>query len=170
MRRRSTAAIRLVILAFALRGLLGAECGEVQGPTWVVLVPDVSTVGTLTPFTVEVVVTSPTPIQAYEVGLQWDPDMVYPMDVVPHADFDDDGALFLTPRFDPMAGTLDRIVDLRHGGAGAEGTFHILSVDFISLYETGSTLIAVVDGGMASPDGIAAEVTGVAPLTITIEP
>ena len=170
MRPGRATAIRLVVLAFALRGLLGADCNGGEEQDWVALVPELSSVATYSRFTVDVQVTSPTPVQAFEMGLQWDPQMLLPMNVVPHPDFDDDGAFFVNPRFDLLGGRLDRVVDLRHGGAGAEGSFKIATVEFLSLGATGPATIAVTSGGMAGADGIEPTVTNVVPVTITIEP
>jgi hypothetical protein len=170
MRRHRTKAIRFIILAFALRGLLGAECGGDEAPTWVALVPEVGSVATYSVFTVDVQVTSATPVQAFEMGIQWDPQMLLPRSVLPHPDFDDDGSFFIDPRFDLMGGKLDRVVDLRHGGSGAEGSFKIATVEFLSLGVAGPTTIGVTSGGMAGPDGVAPCVTHVVPVTIEIEP
>ncbi len=85
------------------------------------LLPDASQVGTYSLVTVEVLVSSPVPIQAFDLALQWDPEMILAYDAAPHPEFDDDGAFFTSPRLDFSAGTLDRVVDLRHGGEGAAG-------------------------------------------------
>jgi len=170
MRAGRATTTRLAFLALALRGLLGADCGGGESKTWVALVPDVNTVGTFSLFTVDVAVTSPKPVQAFELGLQWDPEMVLPVDVAPHPDFDDDGAFFTSPHFDLMAGTLDRVVDLRHGGPGAEGNFRIATLQFLALGHPGSTIIGPTGGGLARADGSEPSAVNVVPVTITIEP
>jgi hypothetical protein len=170
MRGRPATAIRLAILALALGGLLGAECGGGEEQTWVALVPEASSVATYTLFTVDLQVTSPTPVQAFEMELQWDPQRLFPTNVLPHPDFDDDGAFFIHPRYDLMAGKLDRVVDLRHGAPGAEGSFRVATVEFLSLGVAGPTTIGVVSGGVASAGGTEPATTAAVPLTITIEP
>jgi len=170
MRGGRATTFRLVVLALALRGLLGANCGGGESRTWVALVPDASSVEAYSLFTVEILVTSPTPIQAFELGLQWDPEMLEPVNVAPHPDFDDDGAFFTSPQYDLTAGTLDRLVDLRHGGEGAEGSFNIATVEFLSLGAPGATSIGLTSGGLADGNGNEPSLTSVVPVTITIEP
>lgn len=168
--RGLVARLRLALLALALGSGLGLRCGGGEGQTWVALIPDASTIGTFAPFRLDVVVNSPAPIYAFELGLQWDPERVYPVNVAPHPDFDDDGAFFTSPQFDLMAGTLDRVVDLRHGGAGANGSFKIATLQFLSLGSPGSTSIRLTSGGLAKADGSEPLVVNVVPVTITIEP
>jgi hypothetical protein len=102
---------------------------------------------------VEILVNAGVPVQAFEVALRWDPEMLQATSVAPHPDFDDDGALFTTPRIDLAAGTVDRIADLRHGEPGAEGIFKIATVYFTTLSETGSTSIELTEAGLARSDG-----------------
>jgi len=108
--------IRLAILVLALGSLLGAPCNGTRQRTWVTLVPNASTVGTFSPLVLDILVSSPTPIQAFELGLRWDPEMFSAFAVFPHPEFDDDGAFFTSPSWNHSAGRLDRVVDLRHGG------------------------------------------------------
>jgi hypothetical protein len=170
MRGGLVARIRLAILVLALGSALGLQCDGGEEQTWVALVPDTNRVGTYSLFTVDVLVTSLTPIQAFDLSLQWDPEMLFPTDVAPHPEFDDDGAFFISPRFDFVAGKLDRVVDLRHGGEGTEGRFKIATIQFLSLDNAGSTPIGLTSGGLAAPDGSQPSVTNIMPVTITIEP
>jgi hypothetical protein len=167
--RGPAARIRLALLALLLSGVLGAQCGEGGEEAWIVLLPDATQVGTWSLVTVDVWVTSPLPIQAFELALQWDPEMIWGFRADPHPDFDDDGALFTSPRFDVAEGTLDRVVDLRHGGEGKQGSFRIATVYFLTKDSPGSTGIQATGVGLAMSGGSEPPVnTG--PLTITIEP
>ena len=169
MRGDSLARIRLAFLTLAVGGLLGGQCDPGGGTqtTWIVPRAYTSSIGTYSPLMVEIAVDSPTPIQAFELGLRWDPEMLRGTYAFPHPDFDDDGAFFSSPRFE--AGKLEGVVDLRHGGEGAAGTFGLAVVRFFSRGEAGSTSIEVTGAGLADGNGNEPQVK-VLPLTITIEP
>jgi hypothetical protein len=169
MRGGLAAGIRLALLALTLGGGLGFQCGGGGDQTFAALLPEASTVGTFTQFTVEVLVSSPTPVQAFELGIRWDPEMLLPLGVDPHPEFDDDGVFFTTPHFHLVAGTLDRVVDVRHGGAGADGSFSVASLEFLSLDNPGPTDIELVSGGLADASGVEIPVS-IVPVTITIAP
>jgi hypothetical protein len=168
MRRLPAARIRLALFVLVLGALLGAEC-DPGDEARVVLIPDASELGQFSSMTVDVYVSSPAPIQAFDLALQWDPEMILAYSAAPHPEFDDDGALFTNPRFDFTAGTLDRVVDLRHGGVGAQGGFKIARIQFFSLGNAGPTTIQVTGNGLAQGDGNEYPVS-LTPLTITIEP
>jgi hypothetical protein len=167
---RIASGIRLAVLALFLGSTLGVQCGGGEAQTWVALIPRASTVGTFAPLEVDVVVSTPTPVQAFELGLQWDPQMLQAVNAAPHPGFDDDGALFVSPRFDLVAGTLERVADLRHGGPGAEGRFTIATLEFLSLGVAGSTTIELATGRLADADGGEPATLNLVPVTITIEP
>jgi len=169
MRGGPAVKVRLAVLLLALGCLLGAPCDGGEQKTWVALVTDAETVGTFSPLVVHILVSSPTPIQAFELGLRWDPSKIHAMNVAPHPEFDDDGVLFTNPRWDVPAGRLDRIVDLRHGGEGAQGTFRVATVQFLALGSPGSTSIQPTSRGLADGNGNETPVS-FAPLTLTIEP
>ena len=154
---------------FSLGSLLGAPCNKGENKTWVALHTDASSVGVFSPLVVDIVVTSPTPIQAFDLGLRWDPQMLKGFAVFPHPDFDDDGALFTSPTWNQLAGRLDRVVDLRHGGEGTEGGFAVATLWFMTRDVPGSTSIEPTVCGMADRDGDQPTIR-TAPLTITIEP
>jgi len=164
------ARVRLAVLVLTLAGLLGPQCGGGQQPTWVALVPSASTVKTFSPLEVDVLVSSPTPIQAFDLGLQWDPAMLSAIHVLPHPEFDDDGAFFANPDWDPAAGRLERVVDLQHGGEGAVGSFKVATVWFMSGDSAGSTTIHPTSRGLGDGDGVQPPLLSLAPVTITIEP
>jgi len=171
MRGVPAARIRLAFIALVLASQLGGICdgGGGQPKTWVTLLPDASTVGTYSPLLVEIHVSSPTPIQAFELGLRWDPAMLSAFAVFPHPEFDDDGAFFTSPDWNCQAGRLDRVVDLRHGGAGVQGDFKVATLWFMTRDNTGNTTITPTSGGLA--DGSGNEpVVKTAAVTITIEP
>lgn len=161
--------VQLAVLVLALGTLLGAPCGGGQNRTWVTLLPDATTVGTFSPLVVEILVSSPTPIQAFELGLRWDPEMFSAFAVFPHPEFDDDGTFFTNPTWNYSAGRLDRVVDLRHGGEGAEGSFKVATLWFMSRGIPGSTSIEPTSGGLADGNGNEPLVR-TTPVTITIEP
>jgi hypothetical protein len=162
---------RLALLILALGLLLGAPCdgGGGQQKTRVKLVPSATTVGTYSALVVEIQVSSPTPIQAFELGLHWDPQMLNAVAVFPHSEFSDDGAFFINPHWNHPAGRLERVVDLKHGGTGATGTFKVATLWFTSRGSTGSTSLQPTSGGLADGSGNEPQVT-VTPLTITIAP
>ena len=111
MRRAPTAALRLVVLVLALSSTLGYKCGGAGSggnPVPVALVSETSTVGVQSPLTVEIAVNADLPIQAFEVALRWDPEMLRATLVAPHSEFDDDGALFTSPHIDLAAGSRER--------------------------------------------------------------
>jgi hypothetical protein len=161
--------LRLAILVLALGSLLGAPCDKGESKTWVGLQPDASSVATFSPLVVDILVSSPTPIQAVDLGLRWDPEMLNALTVLPHPDFDDDGVLFTEPTWNHLVGRLDRVVDLRHGGEGAEGGFAVATLWFMTRGVPGSTSIEPTVRGMADGDGDQPTIE-TAPLTITIEP
>ncbi len=165
MRRDPLATIRLGVLALAVGGLLGPQCN--LGGTGIAPWTQVSSIGTYSPFTVEINVLSQTPIQAFELGLRWDPEMLSGVEAFPHPGFDDDEAFFSSPRFE--AGKLDGVVDLRHGGEGAVGLFGLAIVHFVSRGNVGSTSIELTGVGLAEGNGSKPQLI-VSPLTITIEP
>lgn len=167
---RAAIGIRLAVLALALGTTLGVECGGGEAQTWLALIPEAGTVGFSSPFEVAVIVSSPTPVQAFELGLQWDPQMLVAVNAAPHPGFDDDGALFVSPRFDLDAGTLERVVDLRHGGPGVSGRFRIATLEFRSLGVPGSTSIELTTGRVADSVGAEPATLSLAPATITIQP
>ena len=169
MRGGPSVRAQLAVLVLAVGGLLGAPCGGGQQQTWVTLLPSASTVGTFSPLVVDILVSSPTPIQAFELGLRWDPEMLSTIAVLPHPEFDDDGVFFTDPHWNHSAGRLERVVDLRHGGEGAEGSFKVATLWIMSQGTAGSTSIEPTSGGLADGNGIDPPV-GVVPLTITIEP
>lgn len=168
MRGALVARTRLALLLLALGSTLGTQCGGGDGQTFVALIPEASSVGSYSLFTVEVRVSSPTPVQAYELGLQWDPAMLFLVETSPHPEFDDDGAFFTTPSLNMPAGTIEQVVDLQHGGEDTEGTFNVATVQFLSLNSPGATQIGLINGGLADGGGNDIPVT-VAPITIVIE-
>jgi hypothetical protein len=165
--RGLSARIRLALLALLLSGALGSQCGGGGEKVWVVLLPDANQVARWSLVTVEVWVTSPVPIQAFDMALQWDPEMIQVFSAEPHPDFDDDGVLFTSPQFDFAAGTLERVVDLRHGGEGAQGSFRIATLYFYTMANAGSATLQVTGSGVARGDGSEPPVSA-PPLTITI--
>jgi hypothetical protein len=167
---RAASGIRLAVLVLALGSTLGLQCGGGEQQTWVRLLPDASTVKTFSPLVVEVLVSSPTPIQAFDLGLRWDPAMLSAIHVLPHPDFDDDGAFFANPDWDPAAGRLERVVDLRHGGEGAGGSFRVATVWFMSGDGAGSTSIEPTSRGLSDAYGAEPAPVNLLPITITIEP
>jgi hypothetical protein len=162
------ARIRLALLLLALGTTLGPQCGGGDGQTFVALIPEASSVGSYSLFNVEVRVSSPTPVQAYELGLKWDPAMLFLVEASPHPEFDDDGAFFTIPSLNMSAGTIEQVVDLQRGGEGAEGTFNVATAQFLSLNSPGPTEIGLISGGLADGSGNEIPVT-VAPITIVIE-
>lgn len=159
MTGRSTALQRALLIALAF-AMLAPNCGGGGGgPTHRIRLDAPDTVTWWTQFTVDVVVTSPG-VQAWELEVEWQQGIVAAIDVQPHPEFDDDGALFLTPVYDHPNGRLSQVVDLRHGAA-ASGTFRVATIRFLALGQTGFTSIDVSAGGLAGPGGeeLSAQIT-----------
>ncbi len=106
---------------------------------------------------VEVVVRATEPFQAFDLALQWNPEVIKLLDEGslalprPHPDFDDDGSLFASAALDQAAGTATGIIDLRHGGAGVSGEVGVLHVWFYAA--NGGEAVISVNGVVAAPDG-----------------
>jgi hypothetical protein len=165
MRRVATERARLLVLLLCATSLLASKCG---GPsTSVVLATETTTIGTGETFTVEIAVSTSTNVQAYDLSVSWDPAYVQPTSLSPHAEFDDDGLFFVPAVWG--TGSIEGIVDLRHGGSGKTGTFRIATLEFVSLSQPGSTAIEVAGDGVARPNGAAPQV-GYQGLTLQIAP
>lgn len=89
-------------------------------------------------------------VQAVDLQLSWDPAAISLTQVVPHADFDDDGALALPVEIDAQAGVATAIVDFRHGPA-VQGPVRVATVYFEAPNGAPGTLS--VDGEIADPAG-----------------
>lgn len=133
------------------------------------LVTASSTVAPLTPFTVDVLVQSETPVYAFDVAVDWDASRLFAYDASEHPDFDDDGSLLLTPVLDGVKGRFTRIVDLRHGGGGATGSFRVATLSFVAGGVPGPTTISIQSLGLGFGDGSEPQVVAL-PLDVTVGP
>lgn len=131
---------------------------------------DASSLSPDTLFPVRIYVQSMKPISALDLALTWTERALDQREgwVYPEA-FDDDGGWFLQPVLDQQAGTLDRLVDLRHGsGTGTIGEVHVATVYFYTR-EIGNIGEIQVTGSMARGNGQAFKVTGDS-VTMVVKP
>lgn len=94
------------------------------------------------------------PFQAFDLALTWDPAVVEVVATETKPEFDDDGVLFggpALPELDETAGTLSRIVDLRHGTSAVSGNVPVAAVWF-QMVGPGTSTIRIL-GEVATPDG-----------------
>ncbi len=98
---------------------------------------------------VDVVVVTDQPFQAWNLKVSWDSDAVSWALAYPHPEFDDDGGLFGDTRLN--ADSLSNIVDLRHGGGAPSGTVRVATVVFLS--DTAEPVELRALGEVAAPDG-----------------
>lgn len=151
--------IPLLLSAFLLPGVTCGGGNGSKGKAVVWFSPPGLSVAPLSMFELEVWVSTPETAQAYEFSLQYDASRVLIYGIAPHSDFDDDGQFFIDPQIDLSAGTLNGVVDLRHGSAaGATGTFRIATLSGWS-YATGQTTITLSGGGIATEDGTALSIS-----------
>lgn len=107
------------------------------------------------------------PFQAFDLMLDWNPAVVEVVATETSPEFDDDGVLFgspALPELDGPAGTLSRIVDLRHGESTLSGSLPVAAVWFQKVAPGTSTMR--ISGGLAGPDGEAFEILQRTPVTV----
>jgi hypothetical protein len=100
---------------------------------------------------VDVLVSTGVPLQAFDLTLEWNTDVLEQVSIAPGA-FDDDGQFFGSVDVDPVSGRA-RFADLRHGGTGTTGEMRVASVWLLAA--SGGTANVSVDGTLASDSGIA---------------
>lgn len=158
---------RVLTLAALAAALVGSPCtpGQAPGPPTANLYfdPPSAQVAAGSVFTVDVVVNASAQVQAWEIAMHADPPLALPFQVLPHPQFDDDGALFVAPAFDLPRAAVSRIVDLRHGPA-ANGTFRLVTVRWFAA--TPGTTTLRLAGGLATGEGTEVEISAA---TSTIE-
>jgi hypothetical protein len=102
--------------------------------------------------TLDVFVSSPAEaVQAFDFDVQSSPPILVPFEVLPHAEFDDDGGLFQTPTLDLAQGLASGAADLRHGNA-ATGSFRIATVRLYAV-NPGTATVSVTGSGLATSAG-----------------
>lgn len=158
---------RLVLaLAVLALGLLGGHCKPDASTAFQ---PSAISVSTGSVFSADVVVTTTRQIRAWELDVvSSDPSVARVLDVLPHADFDDDGELFLPPSIALALGEARDAVDVRHGGLGATGSFGAATV-YIWAVSPGATTIRIDGGGLSTDNGTAIGTT-VEDLSLTVTP
>ncbi len=131
----------LVALLTALPAILSPTCGPGGPSAGLSLAPSTTNPSVGSFFDVDLVVSvGATGLQAFEVALEIDPPIAAPWIAFEHAEFDDDGGLFLTPDLDLVGGTAERIVDLRHGPTAVTGTRRVATVRFLAFQAGAATL------------------------------
>lgn len=165
MRTRRALLAALVATASAT---LGALCDPPPRAT-LALVPSAASVAVGQRFTVAIRATQlGGALQAFDLAVSAPPESLELIAASPHPEFDDDGALTVAPQLDAVAGTLVRIVDFRHGGAGAGAPVVLAEVELEAL-AAGSAEIRLVEPGLATPGGRGFAVTH-APVSVTLVP
>ena len=159
MRRAAVA-----VLCAAL--LLGAKCGGGGGSgTTLSFTPGPVTVAPGL-FSVDLALVGSFPLQAIDLDLVADAPGLVVVDVRPHPEFDDDGALFAGPEIDLAQGTATGVVDLRHGAAKTAAKLFTVDLQAVS---PGSYQLAVSAVTLARPDGSTFNAT-LTPLQVTVTP
>ena len=99
---------------------------------------------------VDVMVTTGVPLQAFDLMLEWNTDVLEQVATAPGT-FDDDGQFFGSVDVDPVLGRA-HFADLRHGSTGTTGQVTVASVWLLA--PNGGTANVWVDGTLASNAGI----------------
>lgn len=145
--------MRRLVLAASVALLLGADCNQgssVPASAW--LYPPVVTASVGQVVELEVLVNAPDrTIQAFDFEARVTPPILVPYSAEPHAEFDDDGALFGTPEVDFANGRMTGLVDLRHG-EGLTGNVRVLRLRFYAL-ATGTATVTLEGDGVADAAG-----------------
>lgn len=161
-------ALRIVLLLVALVPLVGSKCGP-QAPAVALRLEPASAVvspGAVVELDVVAELDSQ-PLQAFDLEVSATAGMLAAFAAEPHADFDDDGALFVEPLPNLGGSLLRRIVDVRHGATPASGAVVLARVRVLALAK-GSGVVSISDAGLARPDGGGISST-VADATITVQ-
>jgi len=98
---------------------------------------------------VEVAVSTGVPLQAFDLTLEWNTDVLEQVSTVPGT-FDDDGQFFGSVDVDPVLGRA-HFADLRHGSTGTTGEVTVASVWLLA--PSGGTANVSVEGTLASNAG-----------------
>ncbi|MCP5070528.1 MAG: hypothetical protein GY946_28515 [bacterium] len=163
---------RLAFFLLLLILLPGYTCGSGGAPSSPAVVwfdPPSLSVPPLSEFELELWVSTSGTAQAYEFSIQYDNSRILLYEVVPHSDFDDDGQFFVEPQIDFPTGTVNGVVDLRHGfEMGASGNFRVATLSGWS-FGSGDATVTLSDGGIASEDGLELTIT-TADAVITVTP
>jgi hypothetical protein len=100
---------------------------------------------------VDVQVSTGVPLQAFDLTLEWNTDVLEEISTVPGAGFDDDGQFFGSVDVDPVLGRA-HFADLRHGSTGTTGEVTVASVWLLAA--SGGTANVSVEGTLASSAGV----------------
>lgn len=120
-------------------------------------------------FSVDVMVSTNQPLQAFELDLTVDkPNILALWSVSPHEDFDDDGGFLFPPAVAYEDGTATDLVDLRHGVSDKSGQFAIATAQLCTWPGTGTVKLKVSGGGFANSLGDEFDET-LFPAVITVE-
>ncbi|MCG8588429.1 MAG: hypothetical protein MJE66_03990 [Proteobacteria bacterium] len=143
--------MRALVLAGVAGLLLGTDCGGGGPRVSIWLAPFELALAPGDVAGVQVFMrTNGTPLQAYELEVNVDPALLTTLQVLPHADFDDNGALLVDPVFGVGTGSTSRIVDVRRGAA-ASGEFRIATL-VVAAQGPGSGVVRL-RAGAATPTG-----------------
>ncbi|MGH0035050.1 MAG: hypothetical protein ACQGVK_08470 [Myxococcota bacterium] len=162
---------RLRGLVFAvLAGVVaGSACNKEPHEARLYFDPSDSTVSIGTWVEVDVVVdVSEGSLQAFELAFQATPSTSLWIAEARTSDFDDDGQLFVSPVSDFLAGTLERVVDLRHGATPVTGTVRLAHLRIVPL-QAGTATVTISSAGLAGAKGQTFELN-LEPLSIEVLP
>jgi hypothetical protein len=99
---------------------------------------------------VDVIASTSAPLQAVDLTLVWNAEVLEPVWTGPGADFDDDGHFFGEAQVDPVLGRT-HFVDLRHGASGTTGEVVVAQTWLWA--RDGGTANVSIEGSMASDAG-----------------
>lgn len=149
LRRAGLALLVLPLVA----ALLGSRCGNPQPQVQLRFEPASLVVGSGQVVELELVADlGSRQLQAYDVDVAASSAVLAAVGAEAQGDFDDDGALFLPPVFDPATGFLERVVDVRHGTPAATGEVVLARIRVLALAE-GDGVVSVAAAGLATPSG-----------------
>jgi hypothetical protein len=106
------------------------------------------------------------PLQAYELDIVVSDETLVALGAAPTADFDDDGQFFTDPKYNFFGGTIDQLVDLRHGSSEIGYPVRVASF-WVWPHETGIATIAIASAATTAPNGSSHRIYST-PLTLTV--
>ncbi|MGI9643991.1 MAG: hypothetical protein ACR2O6_01615 [Ilumatobacteraceae bacterium] len=158
---------RVAALFLMGASLVGAQCGVNDDTATLRIDPPITNVSPGTVFTVDVIAdVTKGSLQAFELSIQTAISSFAVYNVLPNAEFDDDGALFLPVEFDHVAGTASRIVDLRHGEPLPTGEVRLATLQIFA-HSAGAGSIDFAVASLAADGGAPVTVTPVSG-TVTV--
>ena len=165
----------VVAVLFALWGIgvMGATCGEStpqpQALVYFWNAPQTVRVDNIVHVGVRLF-SDDAPLQAYDVGIDFDPAFLEVINVTAEpGGFDDVNlGLAIPPSVDSTEGTIRSIVDFRHGSVSETGEFKVFGIQFRGK-SAGDAQISFVPNGISTADGKPFEISSI-PISIAVVP